>query len=143
MKILKPIDELTPSDLAKFPIWEFATGDEEAGDETYVRPVKAKSVPDDDPYQVYQVACDVITRSGASFTGFAIVSESAVEEGAIAVVGESGKDYWLLDTPPTREEKASFEAFFGCSYKNVFPAKWTLRVLVASEAAPISGTFQL
>ena len=45
----KPIDQLTPEDLEAFPIWEFATDEEEDDerDETWVRPVDAAFIEPD------------------------------------------------------------------------------------------------
>ncbi len=44
----KPVDQLTPSDLAKHPVWEYAHDEEriEGQDETWVRPVKQLPISD-------------------------------------------------------------------------------------------------
>jgi hypothetical protein len=65
----KPIDKITTKDLDAFPIWEFATDEEdiEGRDETWIRPVKAKVVPPD-AYSL-SVAADYQTASGKALTG--------------------------------------------------------------------------
>jgi hypothetical protein len=136
----KPIDELTIADFEAHPVWKFSM-DEEEGDETYVRPVVTEAVPADSDYEVYQVACDLTAATGTRFTGFLQVSNGEFHFLDPIIVGGT-EDYWCLDSPPARRERAKFEAFFGAEYSKLFPMSWCLRVPFAGEASKRNGVYQ-
>lgn len=70
LKTRKPIDQLTASDLSAFPIWEYASDEEEVEDqdETWVRPVDAQVVRKGQ--WSLTVAAEFCTRTGTTFPGF-------------------------------------------------------------------------
>src|SRR4051794_13393492 len=69
----KPAQSLTTADLDAFPIWQFADDEEgiEGRDETWVRPVDARSVPRRS-YTI--VAADFRAACGREFRGHIAVS---------------------------------------------------------------------
>src|SRR5947208_8626918 len=83
----KPIVELSLTDLEYFPIWEFATDEEgTVGDETWVRPVPRRTVPQGAYSQI--VAADFECASNKAYKGFMVVTtaDAAVEVGAGAII---------------------------------------------------------
>lgn len=136
----KPIDELTVEDFEVHPVWKFSM-DEEEGDETYVCSVETAVVPVDSDFQVYHVACDITVATGAQFTGFLQVSNGEFHFPEPIVVGGI-EDYWCLDSPPARRERAKFDAFFGAEYSKLFPISWCLRVPFAGEAVKRCGVYK-
>ena len=82
----KPVDGLTPSDIAAFPIWEFASGEEgvEGQDETWVRPLPDAEVPVE--AWSLSVAADFRTASGATFPGIVGVTTAGGVELGHAVI---------------------------------------------------------
>jgi hypothetical protein len=63
MTDLRPVEALTPTDLARFPVWEFVNDDSQA-DETYVRPLSELPV---DSLDGRIVATEVTLRNGKRF----------------------------------------------------------------------------
>jgi hypothetical protein len=98
---MKPIDELTAGDLQAHPIWEYAMDDEDALDETCVRPVSGHALSQE-AWIVYQVACTVTVASGKSYSGFLEICDGAFhcDDNVPIVVGDSGSDYWWLGAEP-------------------------------------------
>ena len=133
----KPIDELSADDLHSHPIWEYAM-DEEAHDETYVRPVASTSVPRE-PHVVYHAACEVIAATGRSYAAFMSICDGALHDEAPVVVGNAG-EYWPLDLP-SDYQPAKFKQFFGVTHNALFPMQWRLRVPVDGELEPWSGVY--
>lgn len=76
LKTRKPIDQLTASDLSAFPIWEYASDEEdvEDQDETWVRPVDAQVVRKGQWSPT--VAAEFRTRTGTTFAGFIVSARS-------------------------------------------------------------------
>lgn len=140
MSDLKPIDELSDDDLRRYPIWEYATDAEEEHDETYVRPVNADEVPADVDCNVYHVACDVRSATGALFAAFVSVCNGQCDGDAPIIVGSPG-EYWPVDERPHRRVRERFDAFFGAPYEALFPLTWTLRALIRGETQPRTGSF--
>lgn len=140
MTATKPIDELSADDLAAHPVWEYAVDDEEAHDETYVRPVVSLSVPQE-PHVVYHVACEVISADGRFYDGFMSICNGALHDEAPVVVAELGQ-YWPLDSAPLEHERRNFEKFFGASYEDLLPVRWQLRVHVTGNPGLESGVFE-
>lgn len=136
----KPIDQLSSSDLQEHLIWEYATDEEEEHDETYVRPVAASAIPQDNDYNVFHVSCDVTLSNGKCFSGFMSICNGEVHDDAPVAVGEAGQ-YWPLDCQPHRRNQAQFESFFGSSYNDIFPVRWRLRALAVGEQSVRSGTY--
>ncbi len=89
LKTRKPVDKLTVGDLVAFPIWEFASDEEdvEGQDETWVRPVGRKQVPAGAYSQL--VASDFTTASGVKLQGFmTVTTANKIEVSAGALVAE-------------------------------------------------------
>jgi hypothetical protein len=130
----KPITDLTVNDLSAFPVWEFATDEEgvEGRDETWVRPIDTRVVPAR-RYSL-QVAADLRTASGQTYSGFVIVSTARgtveIDTGVILHRGE----YLLLDY--TDELLAQL----GIAEADLFPISYTLRVPIEGEDVCRTGT---
>ena len=89
LKTRKPVDKLTAGDLVAFPIWEFASDEEdvEGQDETWVRPVGRKQVPAGAYSQL--VASDFTTACGVKLQGFmTVTTANEIEISAGAIVGD-------------------------------------------------------
>ena len=135
----KPIDELTPDDLAAFPIWEFTSDAEgvEGQDEAWVRPLRATVVPED--AWALSVAADFRTASGALFPGVVGVTTAGgveLSHGAILAPDEyvfvgSGD---LFDGP-------SVAAALELAPSEAIPLVFTLRALIGNEKVRRTGTF--
>jgi len=142
----KPIDQLTPEDFGAFPVWEFAL-DEESNpdqDETWVRPIDTSAVPAD-AYSLL-VAADFTTSSGQPLQGFVgVTTAGALQiDQPILLANGSYLPYLpsavaFLQPQPTAGEWLA--AQLGLSVAELFPLRYTLRVVIDGEAAPRSGTF--
>jgi len=140
----KPVQELTAHDFQDHPIWEYAMDEEDAYDETYVRPVYSHAVPQKE-WVVYQVACTVTVASGKSYSGFLEICNNAFHcgDGVPVVVGNSGSDYWWLGAEPDdKSERHKFEKFFGATYAQLLPIRWQLCVPVPGNSSLQSGIFE-
>jgi len=152
LKTRKPVNELSVEDLLAFPIWEFATDEEDVQgqDETWVRPVRHNQVPREAYSQL--VATDFTTAGGMRLQGFMTVSTAeGTEVTAGAVVGEGA--YHVL--PSMSEERAQkeglswavqsrkklVEALHG-SAGCVFPMAYRLRVAIRGEKTARSGVVE-
>jgi hypothetical protein len=152
LKSRKPVNELTVADLAAFPIWEFATDEEdiEGRDETWVRPVKTNEVPRDAYSQL--VATDFTTVSGVMWQGFMTVTTTdAIEVTPGSLVGEG----CYLVLPSMADERARREGLdwpiearqdllrvLGRPARAVFPISYTLRVRIRGEKQLRSGVVE-
>jgi hypothetical protein len=137
LRTRKPVDALTPDDLAAFPIWEFAIDEEDEPDrdETWVRPVKAARVPRG--RASLSVAADVETASGLRCDGFVGISTiEAVEIDALVLL--VGGKYLFLSArhPETRTELC---AALGVRESEAFPLRYRLRILIRGERALREG----
>jgi hypothetical protein len=140
LKTRKPIDQLSVGDLVAFPIWEFATDEEdsEGQDETWVRPVDARSIRKG--LWSLSVATDYHTRAGASIAGFIGVSTAEGVEIDNAVLLPKGK-YIFVDVRSPASRRATAKAL-GLSVKDVFPLKFTLRVPIGREKTFRTGVIE-
>lgn len=152
LKSRKPVNELTAADFAAFPMWEFATDEEdiEGQDETWVRPVKGREVPRDACSQL--VATDFTTASGAKWEGFMMVTTAdAIEVSPGSLTGEVS--YLVL--PSMADERARREGLdwpiearqdllkaLGKPAEAVFPMSYILRVCNRGEKQPRSGVVE-
>lgn len=139
----KPVDQLKPEDFVDFPIWEFAD-DEEGGegqDETWVRP-HARKVVGKDLYSL-SVAADFVAASGKVLAGFVGVTTAEAFEVGHGVILHEGNYIFVPSAEypgATKERKAVAEAL--CMKEaQVFPLKYTLRVLLKGETALRCGVF--
>lgn len=139
----KPVEQLTPDDFAAFPIWEFAI-DNPDQDETWVRPVDASTVPVD-AYSLL-VAADFTTASGQPLQGFLGVTTAGVLHIAQPILLANGRYLPYLPTAaaflqPTSHAGEWLAAQVGLPVAELFPLRYTLRVVIDGEAAPRSGSF--
>jgi hypothetical protein len=141
LEVRKPIDALTPEDLTSFPIWEFASDEEdvdEERDETWVRPVDA-TVVELDQWSL-SVAADFQLSSGTTFPGFISVTTADETELGPGVLLAGGK--YLFASAKKDAERAAVAEALGRSVAEVFPLTFTLRVLISGETKPRSGTLK-
>lgn len=134
----KPIDQLTIEDLDAFPIWEFATGEEEVvgRDETWVRPVNVCSIPLD-AFSL-SVAAHFVSPNGTQYDGIMEVTtafESPFPTACLIVRGE----YLYIGCAPGSRERVALAKKLGGSEADIFPLKYTLRALVAGEVKYRTG----
>jgi hypothetical protein len=76
LRTRKPVERLTLSDFASFPVWEYASDEEgvEGRDETWVRPVRTVVVP---KRSYTHVAASFTMPCGKQFPGYVTVSTLA------------------------------------------------------------------
>lgn len=144
LKTRKPIDRLTPEDLAAFPVWEFTLDEEEDDDEqdeTWVRPHAAKIVGAG--LYSLSVAADFTASSGQVFTGFVDVTTAGQFESGHGVLLQGSGHVFIPATghPRAAKERKAAAAALGMTESQVFPLSFTLRVLLQGEAAPRRGEF--
>ncbi|WP_312315637.1 hypothetical protein [Stenotrophomonas sp.] len=142
----KPIDELVPSDLLAFPIWQFVSdaGDQELGqdeDETWVTPLEQSSVPLG--RLSLSVATGFVTSAGRELVGILQVNTedgASVGHAALLVEGE----YLFLPSAEYIDAEADYVALaesLGLSRADVFPVEWTLAVPVEGSDSVLTGRF--
>jgi hypothetical protein len=144
LKTRKPIDALTVEDLDAFPIWEFAAdeeGEDEDQDETWVRPVNSKVVPQGE-YSL-SVSATFTTTSGHPLHGFIVLStDEGIEiNGGVVLFKEqylpvSSPDFWGASA-----ERAELAAALELPQEEVFPLSFSLSVPVEGQPQSIEGAF--
>jgi hypothetical protein len=143
LKTRKPIDQLKPEDLIAFPVWEFASDEEEdeEQDETWVRPHLAKMMGPD-LYDL-SVAADFLASSGQTFTGFIGVTTAGDLEFGHGVLLHENTHIFVpsAEYPQAKKERKAVAAALRVKESQVFPLKFTLRVLLQGEVAPRHGEF--
>jgi hypothetical protein len=127
----KPVDSLTPSDLADFPVWEFAADEEalDGQDETWVKPVETKVVPERG-YSLI-VSVELTPAYGGAHPGLIVVTTEncgADVSGVVLLDGYVSLDY--------REEVA---AAVGKAVDLVFPIGYRSTVVVEGTDQPLLG----
>jgi hypothetical protein len=143
LKTRKPVDRLRVVDLEAYPIWEFATDeeDDEDKDETWVRPVKAKGIRLD-AYSL-SVFAKFTTPSGVELKGIVGVNTAEVFEAVhAAVVTED--DYIFIPWPsmPGAHRLARDAAKeLGLKAEDLFPLTYRLAALVDGEADLREGVY--
>jgi hypothetical protein len=143
LKTRKPVDQLRQIDLETFPIWEFASDeeDEEGHDETWVRPLRAKQIPGD-AYSL-SVAARLTSPSGVVYQGIVGVSTAEGFEAVhAAIVTED--DYFFIPWPGMAgaskmardtAKELGLEAF------ELFPLAYRLAVPIKGENAQREGVY--
>ena len=134
----KPIDQLTCEDLRAFPVWEFATDEEgvEGPDETWVRPLRTNRISKD--AWSLSVASDFISPNGATFEGIVDVT-TAVDDPCPAACLIVAGEYMYIDGAPGSLERQVLAKKLGGAEVDMFPLKYTLRVLVEGESTYRTG----
>lgn len=127
----KPVDRLTASDLADFPVWEFAMDEEglDGQDETWVRPCDTRVIPARS-YSLI-VSVELTPACGGTHAGLIVVTTrntNADLSGAVLLEGYVSLDY--------REEVA---AAVGKPAGSVFPIGYRSTVSLAGAGQPLEG----
>lgn len=137
LKTRKPIDELVAADLDAFPIWEFATDEEDFPDrdETWVRPVDARTVRKG--LWSLSVAADFRTAAGSEVPGFAMVTTAeGVDIGPGALL-PSG--HYLFISSTDESARSTLARSLGLTLEQTFPLSFVLRVGIGREKDRRSG----
>ncbi len=134
----KPVGSLTLVALAAFPIWEW-DDEGEGQDETWIRPVDARTVPKGS-YTL--VAAGFRAACGREFEGNVAVSRLGEAADVFNGVIHEGESFYLIPGP----ELAFFDRAMadllnglGLSESDLFPVSYTLRVPFEGEFACRSG----
>ncbi|HKW85789.1 MAG TPA: hypothetical protein VJM82_01825 [Nitrospiraceae bacterium] len=133
----KPTDRLTMDDLKAFPMWEFCLDEEdvEEQDETWVRPLDAKTVP----LGAFSlsVAADFVAANGVQYEGLVDVSTGpdGIEFANIAVLLVGGR---YLPVPENEagfatDMRRKFSSIVGGIEETVFPLTFSLRIPIEGE----------
>ena len=144
LKTRKPVDQLRVVDLEAFPIWEFATDEEDDDnmDETWVRPVKAKSIPVD--AHSLSVFAKFTTSSGVELKGMVGVN-TAEEFEAVHAAVVTEENYIFIPWPgltgaPELARNAAKE--LGIKATDLFPLTYRLAVVVDGEVNLRVGVYR-
>jgi len=139
----KPIDEIKPEDLEVFPVWEFADDEETSNqDETWIRPVDTSLVPLG--ATALTVGATFTTAAGMELRGYVGVSTDSDFEISHAAVLSTGQylcvpaaDYWNAEA-----EYAELASALGLLASDIFPLRFSLRVLIEGENLLRTGEFK-
>jgi hypothetical protein len=139
----KSITSLTQADLEAFPIWEFATDEEGhlGRDETWVRPLKASSIPLNS-YSL-SVSAQFQTPTGSLLHGFISVNTAGGLEAVHGAVLASG-NYVFIPWPGYEGAKQSAKeaaAQLSLAVPDLFPLRFRLALPLDGESTPRNGTY--
>jgi hypothetical protein len=138
----KPVDRLTVRDLEAFPIWEFATDEEDVPgmDETWVKPLPATEVPPG-AFSL-SVASVFRLRCGLIYPGLMCCNTYAGSEvTAVALLTERDRVVFSEGTPPRLLDESFAE--LGLQPAEVFPVEYSTRVPLAGSGLLAQGVFSL
>ena len=139
-RIRKQVADLVPSDLERFPIWEFALDEEgeEGLDEETVRP--RPDLADADPSDgLFIVRAEFVGRDGTRFAGYVTASQddapSALQPTIVTAYGQV--PFWLgLHGPGPGEIEQAYE-LLAKTAEQLFPLRF--RALVPVAGATCEG----
>jgi hypothetical protein len=143
LKTRKPIDKLTLADLHAFPIWEFATDEEdvEGQDETWVRPINSKVIPADSCS--LSVSAIFHAPAGKQFAG--VVGVTTAGALGIGHAGVINDDCYVFIPSPDFHRAGEFARAaaheLGIGLAELFPLTYELTVAIQGESACRSGVF--
>lgn len=138
--IRKQITDLTRSDLAAYPIWEFALDEEgtRGQDEATVRPRPDLDVADLEE-GLLVVRTGFVARDGTPFDGFATPAEDgqlhSVQPTIVAAAGQVR--FWFGLKAPEREDLDVAYATLGKTPDELFPL--TFRATIPGPTGPLEG----
>ena len=138
----KPIDRLTVEDLEAFPVWEFATDEEdvEGMDETWVKPVRCNAIPEGE--FSLTVAAVFKLNCGLVYPGLLCCNTYACfEVSAIALLTEKDRIVFSEGTPSALVAAAFTE--LGLGREHVFPLQYSTRVPSRTTGVPEQGFYNL
>jgi hypothetical protein len=134
----KPIDALTSDDIETYPVWEFATDEEdnEDADETWVRPLICDEIPLGE--YALSVAADFVAPSGHKFSGIVDVSTNGqvMSNGGCLI---HDRKYTYISADRKSRERRNLLKSVGLLEVEFFPLKYTLRIRVQGELTLRSG----
>ncbi|WP_395322285.1 hypothetical protein [Variovorax sp. UC74_104] len=139
----KPVDELTATDLEKFPVWEFAMdeeGDDEEQDETWVKPVPTSEVPDNN--SSLAVAAALRLAGGPVYPGVMFCdTQGGFDVAAVALLTTKGRVLFAQGDSPA-EIRRNLKRL-GLTHQGVFPLDYCTRVPSARTGIFERGTFDV
>ena len=138
----RPVDELTTSDLATFPVWEFVLDEEdvEDQDETWVRPVPTSVVPADG--FSLSVAAVLKLANGLVYPGVMFCdTHASFDISAIALLTTKGRILFSRSDSPA-EIRRSLKRL-GLGQQHVFPLDYCTRAPAARTGLPERGSFSV
>ena len=142
----KPIRNIRPRDLRQYPIWEFAFDEErfEGMDDTWIRPVKRKTVPKNAYSQI--VAADFTTQAGKELHGVMMVTKAddhmEIQSGRVVRMGYhklpamSKHGTAKKRAKASRKERDELARVLAVEEGEVFPMRYRLKALVSGERTP-------
>jgi hypothetical protein len=142
-RIRKPVNELTPDDLERFPVWEYALDEEgdEGQDETTVRPVESDGLldPDDGSFIVRAV---LNLADGTRYTGYLNTPfQGETDLGTIqpVVVTPAGQIgfWWGMIEPTATDIAESYQRLGKSSSTQIFPLRYQSDVDIVD--GPVAG----
>jgi hypothetical protein len=144
LKTRKPLDQLRPSDLKTFPVWEFASDEkgEEGQDETWVRPRRARQVPAN-AYSL-SVAAVLVAADGAEYEGIVSVNTAEGFEAVHAAVLTEDNYVFIpwpgMDGAAKTARSAAKE--LGVRARDLFPLAYRLAVPLEGESSLREGVYR-
>ena len=144
LKTRKPIDQLRPTDLQAFHVWEFASDEEgeDGQDETWVRPLAEKEVPRD-AYSL-SVAARLTTSTGVEYQGIVGVNTAEGYEAIhAAVLTDSAYVFipWPSMAGASKLARGAAKEL-GLKAKELFPLTYRLVIPVKGEVEPREGVYR-
>jgi hypothetical protein len=160
----KPVEDLGAADFEAFPVWEFAldeegAGDDDAQDETWVRPVAAIEVPAGAGSLGVAAAlrlagglvypgvlfCDTPARSALADheradPEHANPAYAILDVSAVALLTTAGRVLFARGDTPAETRRALKR--LGLPRAQVFPLEYATRAPLAGSGAPGYGSFQ-
>lgn len=141
-KIRKPVNELTPEDLQRFPVWEFALDEEgeQGQDETTVRPYQTGQIlnPSDG---TFIIRASFTLADGTKLPGcLSPPADRSASIGAIQPVillADGPLVLWCGIIAPSLQEIASEYSRLGKNAAEVFPMSFRSEVALIGD--PVAG----
>jgi hypothetical protein len=141
-KIRKQAYQLTPEDMVRFPVWEFALDEEGAPDqdEATVRPVQSDG-PIDPSLGTFLVKASFVLADGTAFVGYVTPSSGAGAADTVdpIILSASGPIFfWCGIIAPTPDEiSESYKRLNKNAAAEVFPIRFCADVSLVN--GPLSG----
>lgn len=143
-KVRKQLDQLKLDDLKEYPVWEFATDEEDEYDqeETTIRPWLGREQPN--PREgIFAVLTEFTTASDRKFLGFSTPSDMN-DFGYIqpTIITDSGKHvgFWQGMYKPSTAELKRFYEDLSVDAKNLFPLRY--KAVVEARGVTLEGSIE-
>jgi hypothetical protein len=137
----KQVHELTPGDLAAFPIWEHALDEEGEADQDEATVKPRPGLGSADPGEgMLVVRAELVAADGTRYDGYVYPSfEDSLPSVQPHVVTDAGRvGFWLGAFPPREGRIERSYALLGKTAEQLFPL--TYRAVVEHEGARLEGT---